>query len=424
MSYENTSDFAREQDEKDPLKGFRSRFHIPIRNNRQSIYFCGNSLGLQPKVTQSYVQQEMDSWQENGVEGHFRGSFPWADSHQRAKKSLSQLVGAKELEVTSMNNLTTNLHVLLASFYQPKGSRVKLMIEGGAFPSDHYAAESHMRRMGIDPEKHLITLTPREGHTFRTEEVVAAIQDVGEDLALVLFPGIQYYTGQFFDLKALTHAAHEVGAYAGFDLAHAIGNLPLTLHDDEVDFATWCSYKYVNSGPGGMSGIYVHERHCMDSTFPKLTGWWGHDRKSRFQMDNKFVPNAGADGWMLSNTNILSLAAHLSSLEIFDQTSMSDLREKSIRLTGYLEYLMTSDSVIDDFIELITPRDPMERGCQLSLFLSKNGKKIFEGLIEAGVILDWREPNVIRVAPTPLYNTYYEVWEFCQILKALIENHA
>ena len=424
MTYENTPAYAQEQDQLDPLKDFRSEFHIPQRNGEDSNYFCGNSLGLQPKLTESYIQHELDNWKANGVEGHFDKDRPWVEYHKLSKKSLSKLTGGKESEVVCMNNLTTNLHLLLASFYQPKGTRVKLMIEGGAFPSDHYAAESHMRRMGIDPQEHLITLTPKKGSIFSTDEIVEAIHQYGDELALVLFPGIQYYTGQFFDMKAIAAAAHEIGAYAGFDLAHAVGNLPLNLHDDNVDFATWCSYKYVNSGPGGMSGIFVHERHASDPEFPKLTGWWGHDSKTRFQMDNKFVPNPGVDAWMLSNQNIISSAAHLASLAIFDKTSMEELRTKSLKLTGYLEYLLLNDPIIADHIELLTPSNPKERGCQLSIFIDPNGKAIFDGLIDAGVILDWREPNVIRVAPTPLYNTFMDVWKFCDIFKQLIQKHA
>ncbi len=424
MTYENTPAFAYELDEQDPQKVFRSQFHFPKRNGKDAIYFCGNSLGLQPKVTESYIQRELDCWKEHAVEGHFTGNTPWVSYHQLSKKSLSRLTGGLEHEVVSMNNLTTNLHLLLASFYQPSGKRVKLMIEGGAFPSDHYAAESHMRRVGISPEEHLITLTPESGKTFTTEEIISAIRAHGEELALVLFPGVQYYTGQYFDMKAISKAAHEVGAFAGFDLAHAMGNLPLTLHEDDIDFATWCSYKYVNSGPGGISGIFVHEKHGNNPNFPKLTGWWGHDTKTRFQMDNQFVPNPGVDGWMLSNMNIISAAAHLASLSIFDKTSMDELREKSIKLTGYLEYLLLNDPIAAKHIEILTPANPEERGCQLSVFIDKNGKAIFDGLIDAGVILDWREPNVIRVAPTPLYNSFTDVWRFCDIFKQLIVKHA
>lgn len=424
MDFKNTPDFAQQQDQNDPLKHFRSQFHIPEKDGKPTIYFCGNSLGVQPKVTEEHLQAELTRWREKGVEGHFDGADAWADYHLKSKASLARLTGAKPLEVVAMNNLTTNLHLLLASFYQPKGKRVKLMIEGGAFPSDHYAAESHMARMGVDPREHLITLTPKSGECFTTEEIVAAIRDAGDELALVMFPGVQYYTGQFFDLRAITSAAHDVGAFAGFDLAHAMGNLPMNLHADEVDFAAWCTYKYLNSGPGAVSGIFIHEKHCTRSDFPKLTGWWGHDRKTRFQMDNQFVPNPGVDGWMLSNHNILTHAAHVASLSVFDQTDITALREKSLKLTGFLAYLLTTDELISQHIRLITPSDPEQRGCQLSMYIDQNGKAIFDGLIEHGVILDWREPNVIRVAPTPLYNTFKEVWHFCKLLRKLIEKHA
>lgn len=422
MKFEKSRSYAHDQDLKDPLAFFRNKFHFPQRNGGDCIYFCGNSLGLQPKNAVDELNIELKSWKENGVEGHFSGERPWVKYHEYTKKSLARLVGAGSHEVVSMNNLTSNLHLLLASFYQPKGKRVKVMIEGGAFPSDHYAAESHMKRMGIDPGKQLITLEPKGGSVFTTEEIVSAINETGDELALVLFPGIQYYTGQFFNIKKIAAAAHEAGAYAGFDLAHAIGNLPMNLHEDDVDFATWCSYKYLNSGPGGVSGIFVHEKHSQDPDFPKLTGWWGHDGSTRFEMDNKFVPNPGVDAWMLSNMNILSSAVHLASLKVFDETSIEALRAKSIKLTGYLEYLMSSDPDLSSAITVITPSNPEERGCQLSVFLEQDGKEIFNGLTEAGVILDWREPNVIRVAPTPLYNSFLDVWNFYLILSKLLIN--
>lgn len=423
MTFENTPDFAKAQDESDPLKSFRAKFHIPEINGQKAIYFCGNSLGLQPKSTRTYIDNELTIWQERAVEGHFTGSKPWADYHKLSKASLARLVGAGSTEVVAMNNLTTNLHLLLASFYQPRGKRVKLMIESGAFPSDHYAAESHMRQKGIDPGDHLITISPKAGKLFQKNEIEEIIKSYGDELALVMLPGVQYYTGQYFDMASITKAAHETGAFAGFDLAHAVGNLPLSLHDWEVDFATWCSYKYVNSGPGGISGIFIHEKHSSDPHFPKLTGWWGHDRSTRFQMDNRFVPNPGVDAWMLSNGNIISAAAHLASLEIFDQTSMEALRGKSVNLTGYLEFLMRTDPIIAKHIEILTPKNPEERGCQLSVFIDQHGKAIFDDLIGAGVILDWREPNVIRVAPTPLYNTFMDVYSFCEIFSQLILKH-
>lgn len=415
-------DLAIQFDKEDPFSEFRSLFHIPIRNGKDSVYFCGNSLGLQPKSVKQYIEVELNSWSKDGVEGHFSGTNPWIDYHHKSKDALSRLVGAKKAEVVSMNNLTTNLHLMLASFYRPIGNRTKILIESGAFPSDHYAAESHMRRLGLNPSDNLVAIAPNNGDFFETEEIVKAITSLGDDLALVLWPGIQYYTGQFFDLKSITKAAHNVGAYAGFDLAHAMGNLPMNLHDDEVDFAAWCSYKYLNSGPGGVSGVFVHERHSSDPDFPKLTGWWGHEKGSRFAMDNKFKAAPGADAWMLSNMNILSMAAHCASLEIFQKASIDHLRIKSIKLTSYLETLLTEDQSIHERIKILTPKDPDQRGCQLSIFLLSDGKEVFDQLIANGVILDWREPNVIRVAPVPLYNTFEDVWRFYSILKRIFAN--
>jgi len=423
MEYQNTPDFAQEQDQLDPIKHLKKEYYIPFHNGNPTIYLCGNSLGLQPKNTADFINEELKSWQEYGVEGHFNGARPWADYHELFKAPLSKLVGAKQHEVVCMNNLTTNLHLLLASFYQPKGKRVKVLIEGGAFPSDHYAAESHMRMKGINPEEHMHVMKPGEGEIFTSEEIIQTIHELGDELALVFLPGIQYYTGQFLNIKTITAAAHEVGAFAGFDLAHAAGNVPVSLHDDEVDFAAWCSYKYLNSGPGGVSGVFIHEKHSNDPDFPRLTGWWGHDSKTRFQMTNEFVPNAGADGWMLSNVNIISSAAHLAALEVFDKTSMATLRTKSLKLTGYLEYLLTSNPDINSRIKIITPKNPEERGCQLSIYLDRNGKAVFDDLIAGGVILDWREPNVIRVAPTPMYNSFTDVYEFTQLLHKLLLKH-
>lgn len=415
---QNSREYAQDQDVKDPLQHFRKQFHIPKKDGKETIYLCGNSLGLQPKNVVEELNTELLSWKNLGVEGHFSGPRPWVEYHENSRSALAKLLGANPHEVVAMNNLTTNLHLLLASFYQPQGKRVKIIIEGGAFPSDHYAAESHMRRMGIDPKEHLVLINPSSGSVFETAEILQQIEAVGDELALVLFPGIQYYTGQFFDMKAITASAHKVGAYCGFDLAHAIGNLPMYLHDDNIDFATWCSYKYLNSGPGGVSGIFVHERHSSNPDFPKLTGWWGHERKTRFQMSNEFIPSPGVDAWMLSNGNILSSAVLLASLKVFEQTNMTALRKKSLALTGYLEWLLTSDPVTNQHIQIITPANPLERGCQLSLFVDKGGKQLFDLLTADGVVMDWREPNVMRVAPTPLYNTFTDVYDFFSRLKA------
>lgn len=420
MSFQESREFALSEDSKDTLAHFKDFFHIPRKSGKDVIYFCGNSLGLQPIITQEYIDIELRKWKEFGVEGHFAGEHPWFSYHTTTKSSLSKLVGAMEHEVVSMNNLTTNLHLMLASFYQPKGKRVKILIEAGAFPSDHYAAESHMAQKGIDPKKHLICLKSEEGGLFKKEELAQAIESIGDELALVLWPGIQYYSGQFFDLKFISERAHAAGAYCGFDLAHAIGNLPMTLHDDGADFATWCSYKYLNSGPGGVSGVFIHEKHGLDPAFPKLTGWWGHDPASRFKMDNSFVPAKGVDAWMLSNINVISMAAHRAALQLFDEAGILELRQKSIRLTGYLEFLLQSKSTASK-LSILTPANPAGRGCQLSVSLTGRGKEVFNELIERGVILDWREPNVIRIAPTPLYNSFEEVWEFYQIFKNILK---
>jgi kynureninase len=416
MEFKNSKEFAALLDKKDELAHFQDKYHFPRRNNRKSIYFCGNSLGLQPKQTKQFIDDELTNWAENGVEGHFIEPQPWVEHSDLTKESLSKLVGSELHEVVSMNNLTTNLHLMLASFYYPKGKRSKILIEKGAFPSDHYAVESHIKRLGLDPKEHMVTLGPSEGYNFSTKEIVDKIAELGEELALVMFPGVQYYSGQFFDMKALSQAAHKVGAYAGFDLAHAMGNLPMNLHDDDVDFATWCSYKYLNSGPGGTSGVFVHEKHSSNPAFPKLTGWWGHALSNRFEMDNNFTPAFGVDAWMLSNLNILPMAAHRASLDLFDQAGILKLREKSILLTGYLEHLLTTDEILKNKTTIISPSNPNDRGCQLSVEV-EGGKEIFNSLIKAGVILDWREPGVIRLAPTPMYNSFSDVWEFISILK-------
>ncbi len=420
MNFQNTLEYAIKMDRNDPLNHLRSEYHIPPHEGADSIYFCGNSLGLQPKATESFLKKELDIWKSIGVEGHFKGENPWVNIQKKFKKPLAHIVGAKESEVVAMNNLTTNLHLLLASFYQPSEKRVKILLEQGAFPSDHYVVESHMKMKGVSPEDHMILIKPQQGELFTTEEIIEHIEGIGDELALVFLPGIQYYTGQFFDLKNITRAAHSVGALAGYDLAHAAGNVLLSLHEDQVDFAAWCSYKYMNSGPGGMSGAFIHENHSNDPNFPKLTGWWGHHLDTRFDMDNHFHPSAGADAWILSNTNILSAVAYLASLSVFEKTNMSALRSKSEKLTGFLEFLLIEDELLKANVNIITPSNPDARGCQLSLSLRVNAKAIFDGLIESGVILDWREPNVIRVAPTPMYNTYEEVFRFSEILKKLI----
>jgi len=419
MSYENSLAFAQQMDADDPLKDYRGQFHMPQVNGKDCYYFTGNSLGLQPKTVRAYVEEELKGWETLGVEGHFEAhSKPWAAYHKFSKEALAQLVGARPLEVVSMNALTVNLHLLMVSFYRPTESRYKIICEAGAFPSDQYMFESQLKFHGLNPDEALIELAPRAGeNTLRHEDIEQAIRDCGDQLALVMMGGVQYYTGQYFNLPAITKVAHEVGALAGFDLAHAFGNVPLSLHDWEVDFATWCSYKYLNSGPGNVSGIYVHERFANETDLPRFAGWWGHNEGERFLMKKGFQPMPGADGWQLSNVNVIATAAHLASLEIFHKVGMEALRAKSLKLTAFMESVVNELSGSEGIFEIITPAEPANRGCQLSIFCHKNGKALFDALTAEGVIADWREPNVIRVAPVPLYNTFEDVYHFGRILK-------
>ncbi|MDE0472231.1 MAG: kynureninase [Ekhidna sp.] len=413
---------AKKLDETDVLAQYRNQFHLPQKEGKPCIYFCGNSLGLQPKSTQTFIEHELEKWRNKGVEGHFTGEKPWVAYHTNSKSSLSQILGAKQHEVVAMNNLTSNLHLAMASFYQPQGRRSKVLIEKGAFPSDFYAVYSQIETKGLDPKKYLVELESSDGSEYLpNSEVVHKIHELSNELALVIFPGVQYYSGQFFDIKSITKAAHEVGAYAGFDLAHTIGNIPLSLHDDEVDFAVWCTYKYLNSGPGGVGGLFIHEKHGKNKSLSRLSGWWGHDAKARFKMDNQINPIPNVDGWQLSNVNIISHAAHLASLQIFDEAGMLHLRRKSTLLTNLLEESIRSSGVLSENIRIITPSNPNERGCQLSLFLTNHGKEVFNKIVKQGVVLDWREPNVIRVAPVPLYNTFSEIVAFTEILEEAIK---
>lgn len=421
MTFENSLAFARKLDRQDALKRFRSLFHLPKVHRKTAIYFTGNSLGLQPKSTRKFVNEELEDWATLGVEGHFHSRRPWLYYHQFSKKSLAKLVGGKPSEVVAMNQLTVNLHLMMASFYRPTKTRFKILIEASAFPSDQYAFESQAKFHGWDPDEAIIELCPREGEfTLRTEDILQEIEDNKDEISLVIFGAVQYYTGQFFDIKKITAAGHHAGAVVGFDLAHAIGNVPLQLHKDGVDFAVWCGYKYLNSGAGGMAGIFVHERHSQSSDLPRFAGWWGHNQNERFQMRKGFKPMSGADGWQLSNFPVLSGAAQLASLEIFDEVGMTALRKKSVMLTGYLEFLLRAIPDSPDYFTIITPSAPNERGCQLSLLTAKNGKKIFDRITRAGVVADWREPNVIRVAPAPLYNTFEEIFLFVEIFKNAI----
>lgn len=418
MRYETTLTFAQHLDRQDPLRQYRDQFLFPQHDGRPVLYFCGNSLGLQPKTVRPALLAELDQWETHGVEGHFRGELPWMYYHKFLTPQTARLVGALPHEVVVMNTLTVNLHLMMVSFYRPTRERYKIVMEAGAFPSDQYAMESQVRWHGFDPEEAIVEIAPRDGaNILQTADIVETIEREGNRVALALFGGVNYYTGQFYDLPAITAAAHRVGAYAGFDLAHAAGNLPLRLHDWNADFAVWCSYKYLNSGPGGPSGAFIHERHGNDPTLPRFAGWWGHDEKERFKMRKGFKPMRGAEGWQLSNAQIFSFAAHKASLDIFDAAGMEALREKSLQLTGYLEYILDDANRAKNRFHIITPRDPKARGCQLSALTGEDGKALYDFLSENGVVADWREPNVIRFAPAPLYNSFEDVWRLGQLLK-------
>lgn len=415
-------DYALELDRADPLAGYRGQFHIPQHAGRDEIYLCGNSLGLQPKRTAQYLNEELEDWQRLAVKGHFDGRRPWMPYHEQFTERTARLVGAQPVEVVNMNSLTVNLHLMLTSFYRPTAQRHKILMEAGAFPSDRYALESQVNLHGFDPDQSLIELKPRAGSAdLDMADIESLLRSDGASVALVLLPGVQYYSGQVLDLARIARAGHAAGCKVGFDLAHAVGNIPLRLHDWDVDFAVWCNYKYMNSGPGAVAGCFVHARHAKAFELPRLAGWWGHDKASRFRMGPEFVPMAGAEGWQLSNPPILGLAPLLASLEIFDEVGMEALRAKSVQLTGYLEWLLKEK--LADEVEVLTTADPAWRGCQLSLRLHKGrdaARRVFEQLEEAGVTGDWREPDVIRVAPVPLYNSYRDVFEFVRILQGLV----
>lgn len=417
MHYENTLAFAQDLDREDPLRSYRDQFLFPRHQGRPVLYFCGNSLGLQPTTVRPALLAELDQWETHGVEGHFRGEHPWMYYHKFLTPQTARLVGALPHEVVVMNTLTVNLHLMMVSFYRPTRERYKIVMEAGAFPSDQYAVESQVRWHGFDPDDAIVEIRPREGEdTLHASDIIDVIEREGDRVALVMFGGVNYYTGQFYDLAAIAAAAHRVGAYAGFDLAHTAGNLPLQLHDWDADFAVWCSYKYLNSGPGGPSGAFVHERHGNNPALPRFAGWWGHDESERFKMRKGFKPMRGAEGWQLSNAQIFSFAAHKASLDIFDAAGMQALREKSLLLTGYLEFILEETSRIKHQFRIITPRNPQARGCQLSALTGADGKVLYDFLSENGVVADWREPNVIRFAPVPLYNTFEDVWRLGEIM--------
>ena len=413
-------EYAQLMDVNDPLKDYRNQFYIPQHDGRDVYYFCGNSLGLQPKSVRDYIDVELDDWKNLGVEGHFEGKNAWFYYHHHFSEKLAKIVGAKPEEVVVMNTLTTNLHLMMISFYRPEGKRTKIMLEGGAFPSDYYAIETQLKLHGYDWKEHMIELIPREGeHTMRTEDIIAKIQEHGDELALVMLGGVNYYTGQLFDLEAITKIGHSVGAKVGFDLAHAAGNIKLKLHDWGPDFAVWCSYKYLNSGPGGPGSAFVHERHSANPDLHRLAGWWGYDEEKRFLMKKGFVPMKGAAAWQLSNAQVMAMAPYLASVDIFNEVGMDALCEKRDSLTAYLEYLLDQSP---NGYKLLTPRSKKDRGAQLSILIKKDAKKLNELLYKNGVTADYREPDVIRVAPVPLYNSYEDVFHFVRLLDECYTN--
>ncbi|MCX6147164.1 MAG: kynureninase [Candidatus Kapabacteria bacterium] len=420
MQFENNLDYASKLDKIDPVRNFRDQFYIPKDSNgNELIYLCGNSLGLQPKSTRAKVEQELLDWENLGVEAHFLGKNPWKDYHEFVTDSLAKIVGAKPKEVVAMGSLTANLNSLLISFYKQNLERHKIVIEATAFPSDIYSVFSQIKLNGFNVDDSLIKLEAKANETYiNTEDILSLIENEGDSIATILLGGVNYYTGQAFDMEAITKAGHKKGIIVGFDLAHAIGNLKLELNKWDVDFAVWCSYKYLNSGPGGIAGIFVNERFAKRFDIDRLSGWWGHDKTSRFKMDSQFVPMEGAEGWQNSNPAILPLACLRASLDLFDEAGMDKLKEKSIKLTGYLEFLL--DLVDTDRIEIITPRDINQRGCQISLRVKNANKELFDQITRNGVIADWREPDVIRIAPVPLYNSFKDVYRFVEILKSCL----
>ncbi len=411
-------------DAKDPLRKQRALFHIPKdQNNESQLYFCGNSLGLQPKQTASYLQQELNDWAKYGVEGHTMAQNPWLSYHEILNEPMARIVGAKPSEVVVMNTLTANLHFMMVSFYKPTTNRYKILIESDAFPSDKYAVESQLKHHGYNPKEGLILWQPKAGkECLDLEDLENILEKQGNEIALILIGGVNYYTGQFLDLKQITKLGHQHGCMVGFDCAHGAGNVALNLHDSGADFATWCSYKYLNSGPGSLSGCFVHERHGSNPNLNRFSGWWNHDKVSRFNMRQDFKVLKGAEGWQLSNPPILSMAAIKASLDIFDQVGINALIEKSKLLTAYLEFLIKSMG--NEAISIITPSNPKERGCQLSIQVANANKSLHKELTANGVITDWREPDVIRCAPVPLYNSFEDVFKMIEILTKILSKHA
>lgn len=416
MEFKTGIDFAIELDNQDAINHYKTQFHFPQHQGKDAIYFCGNSLGLQPKNVEDAFITELTTWKELAVGGYFNGKNPWLYYQDYTQKTLAAIVGANENEVTVMNALTVNLHLMMLSFYKPTKSRFKIIMEAGAFPSDQYAVETLVKHFGFDPNEAIIEICPKQGEKIlQTDDILTAINSAGNTLAMVMFGGINYYTGQFFNMEAITQKAHDVGAIAAFDLAHVVGNIPVQLHKWNVDFAVWCSYKYLNAGPGAVGGVFVHQQHAENIHTTRLAGWWGNEEKERFKMEKGFIAKANASGWNLSTAQVFNTVALKASLEIFDQVGMEALRKKSLQLTAYLSFLLSQLSNIS--FEIITPSNPAERGAQLSLYFHENGKAIHHKLIESGIVVDYREPGVIRVAPAPLYCSYLDVFRFYEVLK-------
>ena len=420
MPYHKSLNYAKELDIKDSLSYLRNEFHIPKdHQGNEWIYFTGNSLGLQPKITQQYIQQELDDWARFGVEGHFEARNPWLSYHEFLTDSMAKIVGAKPIEVVVMNTLTTNLHLLMVSFYQPTATKYKILIESDAFPSDRYAVQSQLAFHGYDPKQGLVEWKPREGEELlRMDDLEKILEEEGDEIALLLIGGVNYYTGQFLELKKIAALGHQKGCIVGIDLAHGAGNIQPNLHDSDVDFAAWCTYKYLNAGPGSLSGLFVHEKHANKKELPRFAGWWNHNKETRFNMRQPFDVMAGAEGWQLSNPPILSMAAIRASLHIFEKVGMDALLQKSKQLTGYFEFLI--NQIGSDKIKIITPNNPNERGCQLSIQVKNADKNLHNELTKNSVITDWREPDVIRCAPVPMYNSFEDVYRMVKILESLV----
>ncbi|MFY8096951.1 MAG: kynureninase [Flavobacterium sp.] len=431
MNFINSREFAKQLDAQDELAAYKNEFIFPQHNGKNVIYFTGNSLGLQPKRTKAYVDEVMNDWADMAVEGHFFSKKPWWDYHERFCGPLSKIVGAKPSEVGVMNTLTVNLHLLMVSFYQPTKSRFKIICEEKAFPSDQYMLQSqvafHAKSLGFNPSEAIVEVKRRDGQlNISHDDIIKTIEEVGDELALVLIGGVNYYTGQVFDMETITKSGHDQGAFVGWDLAHAAGNIEMQLHDWGVDFAAWCSYKYMNSGPGNASGYFVHEKHHKNKELSRFAGWYGHNKERRFLMEPTFDPVEGANGWQVSNLPVLSLAPYLASVEMFEEVGMEKLIQKRNQITSYLEFILheIDKEVASAEFEVITPANQNERGCQLSVYLHGQGKELFNSLMQNGVITDWREPNVIRLAPVPFYTSFEDMYDFGQILKKLINSKA